>query len=454
MRQLLNLERRGKLLLPVAVLVGAALIGVSNLAYRDSTTSMTSLGARGMARAAISTLLLRLLDDETAQRGYLLTGRSGYLAPRKAASTDIEQAMLTLEAHYRDHPEQLATVKTLRTRVSEKLSETTVVIESYEANHNGPWLDLMMTDIGREKMEAVRAIAEVLLATEDARVAAERDDVYRTLRLSRNGVQLLTLLSMVALLFYARKTMALEQARMRHARDLQAERDELETAVRRRTAELTELASHLQSAREDERSRLARELHDELGALLTAAKLDLARLRRGLGPLSTDVEQRVTHLNDTIDQGVSLKRRIIEDLHPSALSHLGLVAAIEIQAREFATRANLQVHRRLQSVTLSESAQMTVYRMVQESFTNIAKYAAATEVTLTLHTEAGRVRVAVQDNGIGFDIGRKVGSSHGLTGMRYRVEAAGGELRVSSIVGQGTTIEAWLPAQDGPAADA
>ena len=103
-----------------------------------------------------------------------------------------------------------------------------------------------------------------------------------------------------------------------------------------RTAQLKELAQHLQTIREDERSRLARELHDELGALLTAAKLDVARLKSRLGSDATaDAAERLAHLNETLNGGIALKRRIIEDLRPSSLSNLGLVAALEILLREF-----------------------------------------------------------------------------------------------------------------------
>ena len=109
-------------------------------------------------------------------------------------------------------------------------------------------------------------------------------------------------------------------------------------------AQLKELAQHLQTIREDERSHLARELHDELGALLTAAKLDVARLKSRLASTGTaDAAERLAHLNETLNGGIALKRRIIEDLRPSSLSNLGLVAALEIQLREFAARSEIKV---------------------------------------------------------------------------------------------------------------
>ncbi|MBZ8143960.1 histidine kinase, partial [Rubrivivax gelatinosus] len=203
----------------------------------------------------------------------------------------------------------------------------------------------------------------------------------QTLRLQRIGVNAMTALSLLA---------------------LQAERDHLETEVARRTRDLTELARYLQSAREDERSRLARELHDELGALLTAAKLDSARLKRSLGVMSPESEARLKHLNDTINDGIGLKRRIIEDLRPSSLSNLGLVAALEIQAREFSQRSEIPVRCDVDPVAMSDSAQITVYRLVQESLTNIAKYAGAHEVKVSLRRDGERALITVEDDGRGF----------------------------------------------------
>ena len=139
------------------------------------------------------------------------------------------------------------------------------------------------------------------------------------------------------------------------------ERDRLEGEVAARTAQLKELAQHLQTMREDERSRLARELHDELGALLTAAKLDVARLKSRLGASATpDAAERLAHLNETLNGGIALKRRIIEDLRPSSLSNLGLVAALEILLREFAARSEIAVDRQSRAGRASSpAAQLT-----------------------------------------------------------------------------------------------
>ena len=475
------LRHRLRLLLLAGMVLAIAIAGLVELTYQESTRSLYSLASRGVARTAMADIIRRMLEHESAQRGYLITGRAEYLTSSAEVVSDIDNAIALLKRHYAIDPTLSARVKELQTQVAEKQSEVDATITMYNkakderlqaeglrrmpadavmglsssAKSTPPrWLELVLTNIGREKMDAVRQSAEALMAAEDRAVLSERAGIVQTLRYGRAGLHGLTLASLFALLFYVRKTIAMETAQQQHAEQLGRERDELEVQVRRRTKELTDLARHLQTVREDERGRLARELHDELGALLTAAKLDVARMRRSPAGMTPDQEQRLRHLIGTLDEGISLKRRIIEDLRPSSLSNLGLVAALEIQAREFGARANLAVHLLLDNVALSEAAQITVYRLVQESFTNVAKYATASEVTVSLQADGEQVRVAVEDNGCGFDQTHLRVGSHGLTGMRYRVEALGGELRIDSAPGKGTRVEARLPMAAEGSADA
>ena len=205
-----------------------------------------------------------------------------------------------------------------------------------------------------------------------------------------------------------------------------------------------DLATYLQEIRDQERADLARELHDELGSLLTGARLEVASLKARLGHGSSDILQRLKHLGETINSGISFSRRVVEGLHPSSLTKLGLNASLEILAREFGRINGIAMAISLEEVDLDEAAQLTVYRLVQEALNNTSKYARATGVSVVLRDCGSNVVITVRDNGEGFDTAALETSSHGLAGMQHRVLACGGQLTVSSSPGVGTLVAAVL----------
>lgn len=440
-----RLRMRSKWWLPAAALATLAVCGINEVAYQQSLHAIDSLRAHTEATGRIQRLLRVVIDAETGQRGFLLTGRQDYLKPYVHSAADSREQLNWLSTYYHQDAEVAQLVKDMQRATETKLSELSTSITMYQQGRHQTWHELIMTDLGKESMENVRALSQKLLAVEAKRSSKDQDAVNLRLLIGRWGVPLAMLLSLGGLALFLRQHRQLQAVEHRHALEMKKERDHLELEVIKRTADLTQLARHLQTAIEDERTRLSRELHDELGSLMTAAKLDAARLKRSLGTLSPEVEERLQHLNEAINNGIELKRRIIEDLRPSSLSHLGLVPALEIQALEFARRSDVKVTSRFEAVTLSESAQITVYRLFQEALTNLVKYAGATEVDLCVLARADRAVVSVTDNGKGFDPAERRGSTHGLMGMRYRVEAEGGALTVRSRPGAGTRIEAWIP---------
>ena len=418
---------------------------ISESSYQQASKTFEELGTRGTARTMIQTLWRSLIDAETGQRGYLLTGRTEYLRPYNAGQTEATQALVWLDSYYSADPYTDALMKRVQLASQGKLSELRETLKLYDGGNGDAWRTLLSSNIGQEQMDTVRNLSGELLAMETARVSEGRNSVAQTLLLNRIGVTAMTALSLLALFMYLRQTSALVAQRDEQRRVVQSERDQLEIEVARRTDQLTELARHLQTAREDERTRLARELHDELGALLTAAKLDVARLKSRLGAPTPEVAERMQHLNEALNSGIALKRRIIEDLRPSSLSNLGLVAALEILITEWSDRSETVVERRLEPVQLRPSGELTVYRLVQEALTNIGKYAQAQHVHVRLGTDNGLVTISISDDGQGFDLERPRISAHGLLGMRYRVESEGGRMTLRSAPGDGTSITAQMP---------
>ena len=444
--KLLSRLRHSPFAFPLAALCAIAMFLISESSYQQASSTFESLSERALARTNIQTLWRSLTDAETGERGYLLTGRKEYLTPYQAGQNQAKEALDWLTRFYSTDPYTMKLMERVAMASRNKLSELEVTLKLHDEGKEEAWKSLVLSNIGREQMDTVRTLSEELLKLEDVRVESARTSVTQTLLLNRIGVTAMTALSLLALFMYLRQAAALVLQREEQRRVVQAERDQLEIEVAQRTDQLTELARHLQTAREDERTHLARELHDELGALLTAAKLDVARLKSRLASTTTpEIAERIQHMNDALNSGIALKRRIIEDLRPSSLSNLGLVAALEILITEWSNRSEVPVERQLEPVTLRPSGELTVYRLVQEALTNISKYARATKIEVRLSARDGIVRISVHDNGVGFDVTQRRTSAHGLLGMRYRLESEGGRVVLRSAPGQGTSIEAQMP---------
>jgi signal transduction histidine kinase len=444
--------RNSALALPAAVIAAALMLTISEVAYYGAETRLSRLVEMGRARVTLLRLMQRLTDAESGQRGYMMVGGDDYLVPYQTARADAQAGLRELAAMY-DHLDDEVAIQ-LRDKiaklVSSKLSEMEEVLRLHEEGRTEAALDVVRSGIGRDLMQQLRVQTEALIAQQNGRIERGLVNVFDTLLLNRIGVAAMTAVSLLVLVMFIRQGAALDRQRAERQAAMQDERNRLEREVASRTAELTELASHLQTAREDERARLARDLHDELGALLTAAKLDVARIRPKLQQSAPDLMPRLLHLIDSLNSGIALKRRIIEDLRPSTLSSLGLSAALEILCNEFADRSGLAVVADLHRVSLPPSAELTVFRLVQEALTNIAKYAKATEVDVRVRATDGQVDVEVRDNGCGFDPAVVSRGTHGLLGMRFRVEAERGQLDIRTQPGQGTAICARLPEGAAP----
>lgn len=227
------------------------------------------------------------------------------------------------------------------------------------------------------------------------------------------------------------------------------DRKEAEEKARRSRAELRALAGRLLLVREEERTRIAREIHDELGQALTGLKIDLAWLKRRVEDrpeVSEWVQSMVARIDGTMDS----VRRIATDLRPSVLDHLGLVAAIEWQAQEFERRTGVTATVRVETseAPIDDVRATAVFRMLQETLTNVARHAGASRVDVTF--TVGRIDLAleVRDDGRGITPAELAGGrSLGLVGLRERAIACGGTLAIQGTPGRGTRVAIRLPLQ-------
>jgi signal transduction histidine kinase len=241
---------------------------------------------------------------------------------------------------------------------------------------------------------------------------------------------------------------------MREA-EARSQHQRAEEQLRESHEQLRALSVYLQTVREEERTRIAREVHDELGQALTSCKLDLSwiagKLPRELKPLLDKTRSLIAHIDSTIQT----VRRISTELRPGVLDHLGLAAALEWQANEFQTRTGMKciVRTNLRERLLDQDLSTTLFRIFQETLTNIIRHAGATHVNVRLKESEGRITLEVADNGRGITrIETSNTKSMGLLGMRERAALLGGSFSIGRMRrGPGTRVRVSIPLRRQPA---
>ncbi|WP_308924935.1 histidine kinase [Janthinobacterium sp. J1-1] len=212
--------------------------------------------------------------------------------------------------------------------------------------------------------------------------------------------------------------------------------------VRQSRARLAELTAHIDKVKEQERTRLARELHDDLGGNLTAIKMALAMLTRRLPAGDALLQEKAGYVDDLVDRSIDAVHRISLDLRPSMLD-LGLVAALDWQVREFARQAGIDCAfaSNRKEIELSLDQATTLFRIAQEALTNIAKHARASKVAVRLDKQRQHIRLCISDNGVGMrPLDRAKPQSFGIRGMSERASALGGTLQLADAAGGGTVL--------------
>ncbi len=231
-----------------------------------------------------------------------------------------------------------------------------------------------------------------------------------------------------------------------------AERHRVEERLRRSEDQLRALSGHLRAAQEEERARIAREVHDELGQSLTALKIDLTWLSQRLAGERVELQTKIQTMTHLIDETVQAVRRIATELRPGVLDHLGLVAALEWQVREFQERTGLvcALKKSPDDLVLDTARATTVFRICQEALTNVARHAQATKVEISLKITGRKLVLEVRDNGRGIPEHAVADPrSVGLMGMRERILPWGGNIRIQGVEGKGTVVTVHLPTVDG-----
>jgi signal transduction histidine kinase len=219
----------------------------------------------------------------------------------------------------------------------------------------------------------------------------------------------------------------------------------------RTTAELRRLSNYLQDIREEERTHIAREIHDELGQLITVMKMDVSWLNSKLSTSDEAIRGKLKDLNALMDGVVHSVRKIASELRPGILDDLGLAAAIEWHLREFQKRSGIHYLfiETGNDESLPDSVKTGLFRIFQECVTNIARHSKAKQIRVNLKIEKDEVTMKIRDDGVGFDQQDVTGkSSLGILGMKERAAQINGDFKINSHPGSGTDISLQLSLQD------
>jgi signal transduction histidine kinase len=441
------------LLATVIALFVAGQVGQRRL---EDASRRIELGAqRQQALADFSQLLRRA---ESSQRGYILVGHPEYLVPFQEASAGYTAAVQRLdEAFAAAGAPERADIEQLKQLSDVKFTEMRSTVELFGIRGRAAAMQMIRTDTGEQFMTQIDDLVRKI-------EAQDRSDVLsasRTWRANRWVSLATTSAALVAstglLLVLSRLTVRQLRSKEREAEQLTARQAELEQLVQDRTEELSQLSTHLQSLAEQEKAALSRELHDELGGLLVAARMDVSWLEEHLTSADPQVRAHFRRVQEVLQSGVDIKRRVIESLRPTLLDNLGLVPALRWQVADYCARAGLKHIEQYPAdeLRLTPQASIVVFRIVQEALTNVLKHARAHTVEVAIEVQPPWLLVRVRDDGVGLPPERvRVLRSHGLAAMRHRTRGLGGQWQVSRPAAGGTEIEVRLPLERVLAQDA
>jgi len=439
-----------RVLLPLAlgVIVSLGVLGFAEIGYRRLEFANKAMSAALEMETAVNETLALIGEAESGQRGFLLTGDPSYLKPYKAALPKIDQTFARLRelinangtAVMIDHAGQLNVL------IGKKLNELESTLALNERNGREAAFQLIDTGLGQRLMEEIRSQSQSIL--DELRESSRKGGTRWAQDIEFGRVGMLTMTAFtIALLFVvwalARREISAREAKRR---TLIEEQRRLEHEVAARTEELSELSTYLQTVREEEKSRLARDIHDELGGILVGAKMDVAWAAQRCKTALPEAAEKLNRALTVLDEGVEMKRRIIEELRPTLLDNLGISSALDWQVRQTCERAGLQCELNLADLELPPEVSIALYRIAQEALTNIVKYASARNVEVELLGDDDGVSLIVHDDGAGLPSGVESSRlSHGIVGMRQRIRALNGTFKISSRPGSGTMIEVFIP---------
>jgi signal transduction histidine kinase len=415
---------------------------------RRIQSSAATLASLTSAHRNLAEFQTGVVDTEAGQARYLLSNDPQALI-RYQESLDLLTVLgERLRLFAADDPELLTKVQNLEALRAKKIARLRATRALAQQNGLEDASGLARTAAGAGSMDDFRSAADELRFALESRATNRLAETARNAQLTRLAFAALTML-LLLLLFVAVRLLVTDFWRQESTRREQKdERQRLEHLVAERTAELSNLTAHLQTAAEKDKATLARDLHDEFGGLLTAAKMDLAWLQGRASAKEPEAHAKLAALASLLDEAMDVKRRVVENLRPALLDHFGLPAALQSYFEDTCKKAGINFTARIPDdfEQLGQDLAIALFRVGQESLTNILKHAKAENVELALVLSDSDYQIQISDDGVGIAPERLDGArSHGLVGMRHRIESLGGRFTISTNPPHGTRILVIVP---------
>jgi len=397
---------------------------------------------------ALSEFLALITAAESEERGHLLTGEASYLQAYRSTTEKIGPSLDHLTRAYATSAGSAKDIGELETLSARKLKELQQTLTLYQQGSMGHDVSVARIDVGLRTTADIAGLVGMMREKESIDLSAAtvqwRADLWMSRCITIGG----TILNIGFVILTTGLVYVDLRRRARLAHNLRNQKQELARQVAERTRELTALSTHLQGVSEQEKSALSRELHDELGGLLVAARMDLSWLQQRLSTRDPGIEQRFTRIHDCLSAGVDLKRRVVEELRPTLLDNMGLFTALRWQFKESCRRNGLRCTESIPDTELKfdPHAAIGVFRVAQEALTNILKHADARSADLTVDIQEDEFVLRISDDGNGIKPNRRRNStSHGLSAMKHRIAALGGFWEIQTPAQGGTVVTARVP---------
>ncbi len=442
----------------IAMLCTALFIAIASVIFSDSwIVSMNrQVEVVRLVRANIAVLhqlKADLFEAESAQRGYLLTKREEYILPfndalnNARANVKLSEKLVINTSTALNQVVELNWLKAISASIEAKSAEMLLTIRLVQAGKIDEANQVMNLDLGRLQMKNFVMQTDKLIKQQVADVDAMVEKQWSTVLMARGSVigGALLLIFLVVLVI----KQLLDELAIKSQLQLQVvkENEMYEDKLKEKTRQLRSSALDCQADIERVRQKLSRELHDELGSVFTATKMDIAWVIKKTKESNPDIAEKLKKTSSYVDQGIQFQRNIVQQLHPAMLTTFGIWPTLSSLITDAAERNKWKLTLNLpdENIQLNETISLVAYRIVQETLNNANKHAKATAISVDVMLDDQHIKLEIQDNGVGMNLQFDSEKTHGLAGMRHRVLAIGGNFELISELKKGLLTRVLIP---------